>query len=124
MTSFHDQQIDEFCRAIAFLPRTRFLVSPSLIDFWPLRNDRVPGNWFLLSAGFGFPSLARPSLLSPVSDVGMNSSIAFGLRHLQSLSAFCVSSLRSLFVLAHCVFLIFDCSFPFCSVFYSLSWLS
>jgi hypothetical protein len=77
MTSLHCRQIEELRRAMAFPPRTRYLVSRSPIKFRSLSNDRVSGNYFLLSAGFGLSSLAGPGRFSAVSDVGLGCSVAF-----------------------------------------------
>jgi hypothetical protein len=55
----------------------RRLISYFLNDFRALNTERVSGNCFLPSSGFGFPSLARLCSCSVVSVVGLGCSLAF-----------------------------------------------
>jgi hypothetical protein len=62
---------------VASARRMRRLISHFPNDFRALNNERVPGNCFLPSSGFGFPFLARLCSCSVVSVVGLGCSVAF-----------------------------------------------
>jgi hypothetical protein len=79
---------------MAFSRQMRGLIAHSPNDFRSLSNESIPWSYFLLSAGFHFPSLTHPGSFSAVSVVGLDSSVVFShASHSQSFNFLCSFSL-------------------------------
>jgi hypothetical protein len=89
-----DGTIDEFGRSdFSATPVPLDFLFPS--DFRPLSNERFLGNCFLLSAGFGLPSLALSCSCSAISVAGFGDSLAFDFAFRSKFLNFLCSLARS-----------------------------